>query len=238
MLLQLHDLSSKLIDDIHAASGTPEAADCTDACADAVVGVLSDVIDCMCTCYEYYCCRVRDSVSLLTRLRKAQNADDDAVRVQLSMSTDGRHCVVARFIQRPVEHVKHLTLCTQRIYALTPTDHSSYEHLQDIVRALRRCTASISQEYIRQSRSNLASSVTSQSASTCSQSQTSINATSSCSAVDVEVVNIQHRLLFAENVTPFQLTAFSRHVIYTGSLEFSTKQNWTKVHTYCKLLLC
>ena len=128
-------------------------------------------------------------------------------------------------LQKPIEHIKNMTLAVHRIYKLTETDHHDYEKLQEVVRALRRCSGNISQEYIRQSQTNL-TSITSQSDSTLSQSESS-----KCprNHVDTEVQDIQNRLLFGDKVQAFDLVNKMRHVIYSGDLLCQKEEKYIKV---------
>ena len=178
----------------------------------------------MCIEYERYCGGVRDSVTLYMTLRKMR--EFDRYVSELTRGSDGK-LKISGFIQKPVEHVKNLTLSVQRIYKLTDSTHHDYENLQEVVRALRRCSGNISQEYIRQSQTNLTSmtprSVTSRSTTTLSQ-------VSTASSVDSEVRDIQNRLIFADNAKTFQLTNTSRHVIYMGDLQYENEAKWTKVN--------
>ena len=223
---QLCDVSAALVT---ALCKVPDNSDETRTSSSNVGHILSETIDKLCTEYEIYCCGVRDSIKLLTRIRKSKNFQSF---LQQCSSDDATS--ISKFLQKPVEYVKNLTLHTQQLLTLTSSDEADYENLQEVVRALRRCTSNISQEYMRQSSSDL-TSMTSRSdrastqSSTCSQ--TSSHATSGCS-VDAEVLDIQNRLLFSEHVAEFQLTAASRHLIYSGRLAYDVNNTWTQVYTH------
>ena len=177
----------------------------------------------MCCEYETYCSGVRESITLLMELRKVR----DFERYFRKLNSDDKP-KLSSVLQKPIEHIKNMTLAVHRIYKLTDTDHHDSENLQEVVRALRRCSGNISQEYIRQSQTNL-TSIASQSDSTLSQSESS-----KCrqNVVDTEVQDIQNRLLFGDNVKAFDLVNTMRHVIYSGNLLCQKEDQYIKVGSF------
>ena len=181
-----------------------------------------------CGSYELYCSGVCDSVKLLSELRSYK----DFSKYVKKLGNENENLSLGKFIQRPVEHMKNLTLMMQKINKSTPSSHPDSDELQDMINALRRTSGNITQEYVRRSRSNLSSITSSQYsyASSSVSSDKDSTANSSTSSIDLEVQDIQNRLLFTENTKSFQLTSAARHVIYAGDLIRQDGDDWTKVH--------
>ena len=183
---------------------------------DNLGAILSNQIDQLCVAYEKYGSGVKHSMTLLMELRKIKDFD----RFLKKLQQQNEPLKLSSVIQKPVAHIKNMTVTVQRIYKLTDHEHADHEHLQEVVRALRRCSANISEEFIRQSQCNL---TTLTSSSTTLHESSGSSDSSASSSVDSEVQELQNRLVFSGDVETFQLVNSTRHVIYTGDLEYMSK---------------
>ena len=189
---------------------------------------MTSQIDEICQEFEKYGTGIRQSLALFVELRKIKDFDRFLKKLQREASTEG----VAKLsvcLQRPVEHLKTLTLLSQKICKLTQPDSPDFENLQELVRALRRCSGNITSQFISQSELNL-TTVTSASQTTLQRLDQSQHSICSDGSVDSEVKDIQNRLVFEDDSKQFQLTNSSaRHVIYSGHLLLKQQQKFVQV---------
>ena len=190
--------------------------------------MITSHIDEICSEYERYGTGIRQSLALFVELRKIKDFDRYLKDLQKRAASQGT-AKLSVCLQRPVEHLKTLTQLAQKIYKLTDHEAPDFENLQELVRALRRCSGNITSHFISQSELNL-TTVTSASRTTLQRADQSEQSICSSGSVDSEVRDIQNRLVFEDESKQFQLTNSSaRHVIYSGHLLLKQQQKFVQV---------
>ncbi|XP_070175591.1 uncharacterized protein [Littorina saxatilis] len=173
---------------------------------------------------------------------------------------------ISAFIFRPLQHIKELCAVLQEIFACTPKTSAEYSTLKQVTHVLQDSVLNISNMSNArvQSLTSLTSHTKSSSsgkgscaASSIASSRDSESESSrprrkkdglkpsvslqTMRTVDREVMKMQDRLVFSENVPVFQLCQEDRHIIYQAEVFYMHNKNWSKIQMVLFsdiLLLC
>ncbi|XP_013382270.1 uncharacterized protein LOC106153048 [Lingula anatina] len=188
---------------------------------DAVGSIYHNKISVVSESYETYCKGLPDAVQLLKQLSANQEFAKFIQKQQIE-SIDGPDLL--SFLHYPPEHLRQLLILLQSILSLTPLEHHDQAQLQKTVEGLRSCCNRI------YSGSLPAPSLQSSNQPATSTPNSSSNSSRSNLITNQQVLDIQNRLCFAQNVPVFQLYDPKRHLIHTGQLLKVEGRKWIQLY--------
>lgn len=175
-------------------------------------------VDSVCSAYESYCPGVMNALHYLASMKRS----NPELYVYLKKASLDDKFTISAFLQKPIEHIKELVLTLQRILCYMEATSSDYSSLKQVVQAMRNCCSTINVSHMQRCSSSMSSlssleSIPMKSFSS-SSSSTNSAAASVVSSIDTEVLEMQKRLVFPDNVRSFHLATASHHMIYSGRL--------------------
>ncbi|XP_064650211.1 uncharacterized protein LOC135501812 isoform X2 [Lineus longissimus] len=165
----------------------------------------------VCEAYTTYCSRLQQAK---IKLAKQMKDEDFRTFIENAMSNDtSNFLTLEEFLIKPQQHVWQMLIHLQSVQMYTSTQHHDFSFIEEVVQELRKCCTAISYSSPSSGQGSPSYISTSTSRSTTTSSLVS---SSSC---DSEIVDLQNRVSFSEDVKTIPLVIPNRHFIYSSGLK-------------------